>query len=183
MKTLLFIGGICCLPSIMAWAFSVPPANFTGTWIRDNNKVEGMKAPLPDLAWIITQDDKQISIRPTVGRKDIYNLDGTQTITEANDSHPPKTYTSRAKWLNDGKILELTMVSVSRGDIVIKPITLIVKDQLELADDGNQLKVYRTVEAHQEAITLNFQEIRFTFYKSYSETSIFPLMPRGRSAD
>ena len=124
-----------------------------------------MKAPLPDLAWTITQDDKQISIKPTAGPEDVYNLDGTQTITEANDSHPPKTYTRRAKWLNDGKILELTKVSVSRGDVVTKPITLIIRDQLELADSGNRLKVYRTVEARQEAITLNFQEIRFTFYK------------------
>lgn len=45
------------------------------------------------------------------------------------------------------------------------PITLIVKDQLELADSGDKLTVYRTVEARQEAITLNFEEIRFTFYK------------------
>ncbi len=165
MKVLLFIGGTCCLLSIMAWAFSVSPVNFTGTWVRDNSKAEGMKTPLPGLAWIITQDDRRISIKPTAGREEVYNLDGTQSITEADDSHPPKTYTRKAKWLNGGKILELTRVSVSRGDIVTKPVALIVKDQLELEDSGNKLKVYRTVEARQEAITLNFREMRFTFYK------------------
>lgn len=169
MKTLLFVGGFSCLLSIMAWAFSMPPANFAGVWVRDNNKVEGMKAPLPDLTWIITQDDNQLSIEPVGSRKstpkEIYKLDGSQTITEITDRHPRSTITRSAKWLNDGQILELTNMNVSGGDSVTKPTTLIVKDQLELAEGGDKLNVRRKVTIPPFTTEIKIAEIKFTFHK------------------
>jgi len=128
-----------------------------------------MNTPLPDLTWIITQDDNQFSIEQ-VGSfksppKEVYNLDGTQKITEITDSHPPRTITRSAKWLNDGQVLELTTLSVSRGDSVTKPITFVVKDQLELAEGGNVLRVRRTVSIPDLGSSVKIQEIKFIFYK------------------
>ena len=168
MKILLIIGGIFYLSGFGSQTLSIPPTNFAGSWIRDKNKVEGMKTPLPELTWIITQDDNQLSVESvgssTSTSKEIYKLDGTKTITESTHSHPPRKVTRSAKWLSHGKMLELTMESVSRGDTVTKPIILIVKDKLELSEDGKVLRVHRTAEGQQEAISFNFQEIRFTFY-------------------
>jgi len=154
---------------MVPWAFSIQIANFSGSWIRDNNKVEGTKSPLPDLTWVITQDGNQISIKPVGSRKptpeEIYKFDGTETVSEITNSNPPYKVTRSARWLNEGKALELISVEVDRGDIVNKPISLTIKDKLELAESGNVLMVYRTVEARQETIVFNFKKIRFTFYK------------------
>ncbi len=146
------------------------PANFSGVWIRDKEKAEGMKTPLPALTWTITQDENQLAIefKGDSGKtipKHIYKLDGTETKSESSNSNPPQKHVRKARWLNGGKTLELVTKSQTPGDGVTASITLNITEQWELSDDGKELRVYRTVEATQGEIKLNFMEIRFTFHK------------------
>src|SRR5262245_62791187 len=104
MKMLMLIGGFYALLTAEALTVHALSADFTGTWIRDNNKVEGTKSPLPDLTWVITQDGNQLSIKPVGSRKptpeEIYKFDGTETVTEFTNSNPPYKVTRSARWLN-----------------------------------------------------------------------------------
>src|SRR5262245_20999706 len=161
---------LCGLLSFAFIVVNAAPTNFAGVWVRDKEKAEGMKTPLPSLTWIITQDENQVSVesKGESGKaitKDVYNLDGTETKSESSNSNPPQKHVRKARWLNDGKILELVTTSKTPDDGVTASITLIVTDQWELSAGGKELKVHRIVEATQRDIKLNFREIRFTFYK------------------
>ena len=99
---------------IFAMAVSAAaPANFAGTWTLDKDKSKGLDQRMQNaesVQWVITQDDKQISIESKVtggqntgggpgggggggmrgggmGGPRTYNLDGKETTTEAKRRH------------------------------------------------------------------------------------------------
>jgi hypothetical protein len=166
MKRFLMASGLTCVLMIGAWAAGAP-ANFSGTWVLDKAKSEGLNPRMADLdvTMTVTQDDKQISTETKYSggaqerppQKAMFNLDGSETTAEETGRMPGKA-TRKAKWMGDGKILELHTVrnvSVQGNDV-----TITQKEHWELADGGKTLKIHRTTESPQGT-----QESKLTFNK------------------
>jgi hypothetical protein len=147
--------------------YAAAPANFGGTWTLDKAKSTGLDQRMQNaesVQWIITQDEKQISIeskvtggQPTgggpgtgggggmrgggMGGPRSYNLDGKEVTTEANGG----TSTMKATWSSDGQSLELT--SVRTGSFNGNDFKSTTNDKLQLSGDGKVLTVKRTGES------------------------------------
>jgi hypothetical protein len=166
MKRFLIACGLICALMAGAWA-AAAPANFSGTWALDKGKSEGLAPQMADIdvTMTITQDDKQITSetkytggaqeRPS--QKLTYKLDGSETTAEVGGRMPGKA-TLKAKWMDDGKILQLdTVRNVTVQD---NPVTITQKEQWELAEGGKVLKIHRTTESPRGT-----QEAKLTFNK------------------
>lgn len=153
MKRFLIASGLVCILVVGAWAMAAP-ANFSGTWELDKSKSEGLAPQMADLnvTMVVTQDDKQLTAetkytggaqeRPA--QKATYMLDGSETTAEVGGRMPGKA-TLKAKWMNDGKILELN--TVRNVTIQDNPVTITQQEHWELADGGKTLKVHRMTES------------------------------------
>ena len=166
MKRFLMASGLVCILVVGAWA-AAAPANFSGTWVLDKAKSEGINPRMADVdvTMMITQDEKQIAVetkytggaqeRPA--QKTTYMLDGSETTAEVGGRMPGKA-TLKAKWMMDGKVLELNTVrNVTFQD---NPVTITIKEHWELADGGKLLKIHRTTESPRGA-----QEEKLSFNK------------------
>jgi len=155
------------LMAAMVFAIAVcaaAPANFAGTWTLDKAKSTGLDQRMQNaesVQWVITQDDKTISIESKVtggaqggpgsgtgggggrgggmGGPRSYNLDGKEVTTEANGG----TSSMKATWT--GTILELT--SVRAGSFNGNDFKATTNDKLSLSADGKVLTVKRTGES------------------------------------
>lgn len=146
---------------------SAAPANFAGTWVLDKAKSEGLQGAMAtaEVTYVVTQNDKQLSYesktvvdgqaRPT--QTLAFNLDGSETTAELTGRMTGKA-TRKAKWMSDGKILELG----DSRDVTFQGNAFQVKvvDHWELADEGKTLKVHRTTESPQGS-----QQVKLTFAK------------------
>lgn len=137
-----------------AWAAGAAATNFSGTWVLDKAKTEGLSpqmANVDSITWIVTQNDKTISVESKVvaGGQErpsqalSYNLDGSETTAELGGQMPGKA-NLKAKWMEDGKILELSAVEhrTAQG----QEFTATRTDHWELAEGGKVLKVHRKSE-------------------------------------
>jgi hypothetical protein len=135
-------------------AAAAAPANFAGTWVLDKAKSEPlprMMQNIESLTWVVTQDDKHLTLETKAvaggeerpAQKSTYNLDGSATTVETGGRMPGKA-TLTAKWLDDGKILELQ--SVRNVNMQGNDVTITTKEHWELAEGGKVLKVHRTSE-------------------------------------
>ena len=171
MKRALTICGLFCALMIVVAAVSAQKgANFAGTWELDKAKSQlsqRQAESIKSATWIITQDDKQITSEQKMERVEgggggggrgrgfgmgggqlTVKLDGSETTTESERGKS----TSKAKWLKDGKTLEIT--SVTSGSFQGNAFTMTSTEQWELSDDGRTLKVHRKTESqrgHQES--------------------------------
>ena len=153
MKRFLIASGLVCVLVIGAWA-TAAPANFSGTWELDKGKSEGLAPQMADvnITMIVTQDDKQLTSetkytggaqeRPS--QKATYMLDGSETTAEVGGRMPGKA-TLKAKWMNDGKTLELN--TVRNVTVQDNPVTITLLEHWELADGGKTLKIHRMTES------------------------------------
>jgi hypothetical protein len=165
-KSVLTISVLGAMIFAMA-VYAAAPANFGGTWTLDKDKSKGLDPRMQgaeSVQWVITQDDKQISIeskitggQPTgggpgtgggggmrgggMGGPRSYNLDGKEVTTEANGG----TSTMKATWSTDGQGLELT--SVRAGSFNGNEFKSTTNDKLQLSGDGKVLTVKRTGES------------------------------------
>jgi hypothetical protein len=136
-------------------------ANFAGTWELDKSKSllpQMMADDVKSAMWAVTQDDKQLTREQRIeraegsggpgsgggigGRTLIVKLDGSETTTESERGKS----TSKAKWLNEGKTLEIITISdfsTPNGDRRV----VTAKEHWELADDVKTLKVHRKTES------------------------------------
>jgi hypothetical protein len=115
---------------------------------------------------VVTQDDKQITTETKVVGQDgtarpsqpfTYKLDGSKTSVDVTGRMPGKA-TLSAKWMGDGKILELDQdraMNIQGNDV-----TVTIKEHWELADGGKVLKVHRTTDS-----PMGSQESKLTFNK------------------
>jgi hypothetical protein len=139
------------------YAAGISAANFGGTWIMDKSKSEGLmgaQANAQSVTWIVSQDDKQITVDSKVVGADgqsvpsqplTYKLDGNTTSAEVQMMGSPMKATLKAKWMADGKILELDREQ--SGNIGGNDVTVTFAEHWELTDDGRALKVHRVVDS------------------------------------
>lgn len=163
-KVMRFSAILCVLlvGAAMVWAAS---SNFAGTWVLDKAKSESLRGPMAngETTITITQTDKDLTVesktvmpegadagggRPGGGgpggsQTTAYKLDGTEVTGELGGRMPGK-FTNKAKWLDDGKKLELT--SVRNVSFQGNDVTLTTSEHWELLEDGKVLKIHRTSE-------------------------------------
>lgn len=130
-------------------AVAAAPANFAGTWKLDRSKSEGLQGRMAEMdqTWTVKQDDKQLTVeRPGMGgtQTSVYNLDGSATTAEIGGQAPGKA-TRKAKWMDDGKILELN--EVRNVNFQGNEVTITSTQHWELADGGSTLKVHQVTES------------------------------------
>jgi hypothetical protein len=167
MKRLVITCGLLAALMIGLWAVNAAAANFSGTWAIDKGKTTGLQGPMAeaDITWVVTQDDKQITIesKVVVGGQErpaqtaTYKLDGSETTAEVSGRMPGKA-TRKAKWMDGGKMLELTQVL--NANFQGNDVTITTKEHWELADGGKVLKVHRSQETPRGT-----QETSFVFNK------------------
>jgi hypothetical protein len=167
MKRLLIFCILVCALVIEVWAAGPAPANFSGTWVLDKTKSEGLAGPMAgaDITMVVTQDAKQLTTETTYtgGQREIpvqkatYNLDGSETTAEMTGRMPGKA-TLKAKWMGDGNILELN--SVQNVNVQGNDVTITRQDHWELAEGGKVLKIHRKSESPRGT-----QELKLVFNK------------------
>ena len=156
MKKLMMLSGLCAVLMMGLWAVSAAPAptSFAGIWTLDKSKsdLSGRMANIEGLTWTITQDDKQLTLKPELvgsggggrgmgmmNQPQTYNLDGSETTSEFNAGQFSGKITRKAKW--NGKVLELhTVITTDNGSRT-------TTEHWEPAEDGKVLKVHRQSES------------------------------------
>ena len=166
MKRLLVFCVLVCALVVEVWAAGRAPANFSGTWVLDKTKSEGLSGAMAgaDVTMVVTQDGKQLTTETTItgGQREIppqkatYNLDGSETTAEMTGRMPGKA-TMKAKWMGDS-ILELN--SVQNVNVQGNDVTITRTDHWELAEGGKVLKIHRKSESPRGA-----QESKLVFNK------------------
>ena len=136
------------------WSVGAAATDFSGTWMLDKAKSEGLQGPMAsiDQTWTVTQDAKTLTVeaafsggeQPRPPSKRTFNLDGSETTMEVTGRMPGKA-TMKAKWQGDGKILELSQVT--KANFQGNDVTITTTEHWELADGGKTLKVHRTSES------------------------------------
>ena len=153
-RPILVLIAACLISSGIATA-SPAPANFAGTWVLDKSKSQGMQGPMANaesITLIVTQDSKKLSTETKImnggqempRRSMTYDLDGNETTAEVGGRMPGKA-TLKAKWLADGKKLELSQKRIMNNQG--NEVTVTSTETWELADNGKTLRVHRVSES------------------------------------
>lgn len=163
MRRLFLISGLIAAFGLAVLAAgAAAPANFAGTWNLDKTKSQGLDPRMQSVdsvTWVITQDDKTISIESKVvggqppaggggGRGPAgprsYNLDGKEVTAEAGGQMGGSN-TTKATWSSDGATLELS--SVRTGSFNGNDFKATSVDKLSLSGEGKVLTVNRHSES------------------------------------
>ena len=164
MRRAFLITGLMTAFAVAVLAAGAAGANFAGTWALDKTRSQGLDPRMQnaDVTWVITQDDKQISIEAKVtggqppaggpgggggmgggrgmGGPRTYSLDGKEVTSEAGGQMGGSN-TTKANWSSDGKTLELS--SVRTGNRDGQDFKFITTDKLSLSTDGKVLTAIR----------------------------------------
>lgn len=163
MKRLTLMAGVLALALTGIWAVNAQTkgANFAGTWALDKAKSElpPMMQNIDSMSWIVTQDATQITRETKVeagaaappggggrgmmggGRPVTFKLDGSETVVD----NPRGKAVHKVKWLDDGKVLEIS--TVNTFDMQGETVTMNGMERWELADGGATLKVWQKRES------------------------------------
>jgi hypothetical protein len=164
MRRAFLIAGLMAVFAVAVLAASAAAANFAGTWVLDKTKSQGLDQRMQgaDVTWVITQDDKQISIESKVtggqapaggpgggggrgpGGPRTYALDGKEVTIDAGGQMGGSN-TMKAMWASDGNTLELSSVRTGNRDGQEFKFTTI--DKLSLSGDGKVLTAVRHSES------------------------------------
>jgi surface antigen len=157
---LTLIAALCLL--IAGLAVAAAPAQFAGTWKLDKQKSDALQGPMAgaDITLTVAQDDKQLAVetkysgtdRDVPAQKVTYGLDGAETDHEFAGRMPGKGKVA-AKWLGDGKALELRATRTVNFQGEDRTIT--ITEKWELDADGKTLKVARNVDFGQGSMASN----------------------------
>ena len=179
MKRMFFISGLIMACVFAALAASIlPAADFAGTWTLDKAKSQGLDPRLQNaesVQWIITQDDKKLSIEskvtagqppagaPPAGAPPAGGPPGGgggggrgpggprsfnldgKEATSEAGGQMGGTNTTKATWAADAKTLEL--VSVRTGNRDGTEFKFTTTEKLTLSADGKVLTVQRHSES------------------------------------
>jgi hypothetical protein len=133
--------------------------NFAGIWVLDKAKSEGLQRSMQNaesVTWIVTQDDQQLAReqKTEVGQGGgrgfgmgilTIKLDGSETTTDFPRISGRST--SKAKWVDGDKILEVS--TVTTGSFQENNFKFTTTELWELADGGKVLKVHRKSDSPQ----------------------------------
>lgn len=164
MRRAFLIAGLMAAFAVAVLAAGAASANFAGTWALDKTKSQGLDPRMQnaDVSWVITQDDKQISIETKVtggqppaggpgsgggrgmGGPRTYSLDGKEVTSEAGGQMGGSN-TTKASWSSDGATLELS--SVRTGNRDGQDFKFTTTDKLSLSGDGKVLTAIRHSES------------------------------------
>ncbi|MFY9607404.1 MAG: hypothetical protein WAU45_02165 [Blastocatellia bacterium] len=146
--------GLALFCVLVVGSVSAAGTDFSGTWVLDKTKSEGLQGAMAgaDQTWVVSQDAKTLTVETQFSggqqempaQKRTYNLDGSETTAEVTGRLPGKA-TLKAKWMGDGKILELN--GVQSANVQGNDIKITRTEHWELADGGKTLKVHRTTES------------------------------------
>ena len=166
MRRAFLIIGLMTAFAVAVLAAGAAGANFAGTWALDKSKSQGLDPRMQnaDVNWVITQDDKQISIETKVtggqppaggpgsgggmgggrgmGGPRTYSLDGKEVTSEAGGQMGGSN-TTKANW--SGATLELS--SVRTGNRDGQDFKFTTTDKLSLSTDGKVLTAVRHSES------------------------------------
>jgi hypothetical protein len=158
MKRAFLIAGLMAVFAVAVLAASAAAANFAGTWVLDKTKSQGLSPRLEGadkVTWIITQDDKTISIeskveggqppaggggggggmRPPSGPQS-YNLDGKEATSDVNFGQATGKLATKATWAaNDLELSRKTTFTGQDGTERVNTST----QKLSLSADGKVL--------------------------------------------
>ncbi len=156
MKRAFLIAGVMAVFAVAVLAAGAA-ANFAGTWVLDKSKSQGLSPRLEGadkVTWIITQDDKTISIeskveggqppagggggggmRPPSGPQ-AYSLDGKEATSDVSFGPATGKLTTRATWAaNDLELSRKTTFTGQDGTERVNSST----QKLSLSADGKVL--------------------------------------------
>lgn len=165
MRRAFLIIGLMTAFTVAVLAAGAAGANFAGTWALDKTKSQGLDPRMQnaDVTWVITQDDKQISIETKVtggqppaggpggggmgggrgmGGPRTYSLDGKEVTSDAGGQMGGSN-TTKAIW--SGATLELS--SVRTGNRDGQDFKFTTTDKLSLSGDGKVLTSIRHSES------------------------------------
>lgn len=167
-RFLLMSGMIAALGLAVVAASAGPAVNFSGTWLLDKAKSQGLDPRMTNaesVSCVITQDDKTLSIEWKVtggqppagagpgggggmgrgpGGPRTFNLDGKEVTSEAG-GQMGGTNTMKGAWSADGKTLELSTVRTGNRDGQEFKVTSV--DKLSLSEDGKVMIINRHSES------------------------------------
>ena len=149
MKKLLLI--LAAISLLGLDASSAVPPKYSGTWILNREKSEGLTGGLAgsEIILVVSQDSQKIHVEQKVrirGREQpsqelIWNLDGSETTAEVVRPMAG-TMNLKARWVESKKVLELD--SSIKGEDQGKPISVSIKEVWQLINNGNSLRITRT---------------------------------------
>jgi hypothetical protein len=150
MKKFLTSCGLLCVMFMVTLATPAALPSYAGTWVLDKEKSKDLPAMMANMGAIemtVTQDNKQISVKTSVGSGDViaYMLDGSKTKAQLTGRMPGEATVYMEK-KDDGKIvLHVTRELNFQGNAV----TINITDNWELADAGKTLHAKRKIESPQ----------------------------------
>jgi hypothetical protein len=131
-------------------ALATPAAvpSYAGTWVLDKDKSKDLPAQMAAMDAIemtVTQDEKQISVKSSVGGGDViaYMLDGSKTKAQMTGRMPGEATVYLEK-KDDGKIV---LHAIRELNFQGNAVTINITDNWELADSGKTLKAKRKIES------------------------------------
>jgi hypothetical protein len=143
--------GLVSLAMLVTVALGAAGQNFSGTWVLDKGKSEGLGRNMQnaDVTLVVTQDDRQLMVETQVTgasgesrppEKVTYNLDGSKTNAELGGRMPMKASLT-AGWKDGGKTLELNQER--SGSFNGNEFTATLKDHWTLDASGQVLTINR----------------------------------------
>src|SRR5882724_4305363 len=177
MKKVLIGCGVALMFLTGIWVVSAASANFSGTWVLDKSKSQGLPPQIENsesYTMVVSQDDQQLTVenkivggrRPGGGEPGAGGQGGGRgrggpgmgmgTATYKLDGTETKIESAggrggaailKAQWKDSGKALEL--MTTRSFNFQGNETTRTTKERWELADGGKALKVKRTVDGPQ----------------------------------
>lgn len=148
MKKFLTSCGLLCVMFMVALATPAAVPSYAGTWVLDKDKSKDLPAQMAAMDAIemtVTQDEKQISVKSSVGGGDViaYMLDGSKTKAQMTGRMPGEATVYLEK-KDDGKIV---LHAIRELNFQGNAVTINITDNWELADSGKTLKAKRKIES------------------------------------
>lgn len=140
MKNTLIIFVVMIL-AIPGFVYSQSQTDFSGTWVLDPSKSElginstaSQKNPMRKMELVLTQTDKQLTVKRSSGETAVYQLDGSESI---NSLPGGGQATTTMNWLGD------TLVATTTSSIGEMNVEMVDVRSLDASGKVMNLKVTR----------------------------------------
>lgn len=151
-KKRILLAATFCLLAFTLTALAAGPG-FSGTWILDKSKSEGLSGPrggVESIMMTVTQDGKQLAVKSkqtmeggqeSPEQSFSYNVDGSESKADIGGRMPMKA-TLKAHIADD----KAELSQERTGDFNGNQFTMTLKEKWELSDGGKVLTIHRTTD-------------------------------------